>query len=195
MPDGEATKRCSTCIRLYMCKKQNSNAQAKISGVVCCGTQHQLFWLIQYEKCVKKKISTVWKIIQQALGDGLCMLSRFSCVRLFATIWTVARQASLSMGISRQEYWSGLPCPSPGDLLNPRIEPASLLSLASAGGIFIVSATWEAHPKERKCRISFLTALHFFRKQFQNCVYDLKFSFSMEHGVIWPEIRLIIIDN
>ena len=55
----------------------------------------------------------------------VCMLTRFSCVRLFATVWTVACQAPLSMGFSRQEYWHGLPCPSPGDLLNPRIEPVS----------------------------------------------------------------------
>ena len=47
------------------------------------------------------------------------LLSR---VRLFATPWTVAYQASLSMGFSRQEYWSGLPFPSPGDLPNPEIK-------------------------------------------------------------------------
>ena len=46
-------------------------------------------------------------------------------VRLFATPWTVAYQAPLSMGFSRQEYWSGLPFPSPGDLPNPGIEPRS----------------------------------------------------------------------
>ena len=46
-------------------------------------------------------------------------------VRLFVTAWTVARQAPLSMGFSRQEYWSGLPCPSPGDLSDPGIEPRS----------------------------------------------------------------------
>ena len=46
------------------------------------------------------------------------------CVRLFATPWTVARQAPLSMGFSRQEFWSGLPFPSPGDPY-PRIEPES----------------------------------------------------------------------
>ena len=73
-----------------------------------------------------------------------CMLSHFSCVRLFATLWSVAHQASLSMGFSRQEYWSGLPCPSPGDLPNPEIEPASLLSPALAGRFFTTSATWEA---------------------------------------------------
>jgi len=48
-----------------------------------------------------------------------------SRVRLFATPWTVAYQASPSMGFSRQEYWSGLPFPSPGDLPNPGIEPRS----------------------------------------------------------------------
>ena len=50
------------------------------------------------------------------------LLSR---VRLFATPWTVAHQASLSMGFSRQEHWSGLPFPSPGDLPDPGIEPRS----------------------------------------------------------------------
>ena len=48
-----------------------------------------------------------------------------SRVRLFATPWTVAYQAPLSMGFSRQEYWSGLPFPSPGDLPDPGIEPWS----------------------------------------------------------------------
>ena len=49
-----------------------------------------------------------------------CVLSY---VRLFATPWTVAHQTSLSMGLSRQEYWRGLPCPPPGDLPNPGTEP------------------------------------------------------------------------
>ena len=48
-----------------------------------------------------------------------------SCVRLFATPWTVAHQAPPSMGFSRQEHWSGLPFPSPGDLPDPGIEPRS----------------------------------------------------------------------
>ena len=55
----------------------------------------------------------------------LLLLSCFSRVRLFATPWTAAYQAPLSMGFSRQEYWSGLPLPSPGDLPDPEIEPAS----------------------------------------------------------------------
>ena len=58
------------------------------------------------------------------------MLSCFSCIQLFATPWTVALQAPLSMGFSRQEYWSGLPFPPPGALPNPRTEPESLMSPA-----------------------------------------------------------------
>ena len=55
----------------------------------------------------------------------VCVLSHFSCVLLFTTLWTVARQASLSVGFFRQEYWSGLPFPTPGDLPDPRIKPTS----------------------------------------------------------------------
>ena len=54
------------------------------------------------------------------------MLSHFSRVWLCATLWTIACQASLSMGFSRQEYWSGLPCPPPGDCPDPGIEPMFL---------------------------------------------------------------------
>ena len=54
-----------------------------------------------------------------------CMLSRFNCAQLFATLWTVACQTPLSMGFSRQEYWSGLSCLPPGDLPDPGIEPMS----------------------------------------------------------------------
>ena len=59
-----------------------------------------------------------------------CILSCFSLVWHFAKPRTVACQAPLPMGFSRQEYWSGLPCPSPGDLLNPGIEPKSPVSPA-----------------------------------------------------------------
>ena len=54
-----------------------------------------------------------------------CMLSCFSHVPLFATLWTVAYEAPLSMGFSRQEYWSGLPYPLPGDLPDSQIELSS----------------------------------------------------------------------
>ena len=75
----------------------------------------------------------------------VCVLNCFSHVRLCATIWTAAHQAPLSMGFSRQEYWSGLSCPSPRDLADPGIKPVSLTSPALAGRFFTTSATWEAH--------------------------------------------------
>ena len=75
-----------------------------------------------------------------------CMLSRLSPVGLFATLWTVALQAPLSMGFSRQEYGSGLPYPLPEDLPNPGIEPESLMYPTLAGGCFTINIIWEAHP-------------------------------------------------
>ena len=73
------------------------------------------------------------------------LISCFSCVRVFATPWAVARQAALSMEFSRQEYWSGLPYTPPGDLPNLVIKPACLTSpaLACRFFFFISSATWE----------------------------------------------------
>ena len=65
-------------------------------------------------------------------------------MRLFVTPWTVALQAPLPMGFSRQEYWSGLPCSPLGDRPDPGIEPKSLMSPALADGFFTTSITWEA---------------------------------------------------
>ena len=73
----------------------------------------------------------------------MCVLSCFSQVQLFAILWTVAHQAPLSMGFPRQEYWSGLPCPPPGDLPDPGIKRTSLMSSALAGVFFTISTTWE----------------------------------------------------
>ena len=69
---------------------------------------------------------------------GLTVFRRFSRVWLFATLWFPC-QAPLSRGFSRQEYWSGLPCPPPGDLPDSGIEPVSLASSALAGIFFIIS--------------------------------------------------------
>ena len=68
----------------------------------------------------KTKIMASGPIVQA------CLLSCFSRVRFFATLWTVAGQAPLSTGLSRQEYWSGLLCPPPGDLLDPGLSPVPL---------------------------------------------------------------------
>ena len=65
-----------------------------------------------------------------------------SVTSVMSDLWTVAHQAPLSMGFSRQECWSGLPCPPPGDLPDPRIEPTPP---GLAGGFFTTSTAWEAH--------------------------------------------------
>ena len=77
-------------------------------------------------------------------SGGVCACCLFSCVRLFGTLWIVAHQAPLSIGFSRQEFWSWLPCPSPEDLPGPVIEPRSLVSPALAGGFFTTSSIWKA---------------------------------------------------
>ena len=69
-------------------------------------------------------------------GLGFMTLSRFNRVQLFVTPWTVPDQAPLPMGFSRQEYWSGFPCPPSGDLPDPGIEPMSVTSPALASRAF-----------------------------------------------------------
>ena len=73
----------------------------------------------------------------------LLLLSRFSHVHILVTLWIVVCQSPLSMGFSRQEYWSGLPCPPSKDLPNPRITHASLVSPELADRFFTTSATWK----------------------------------------------------
>ena len=83
------------------------------------------------------------------------VLSCFSCSRLFVTLWTTADQDPLPMRFSRQEYWSGLLCPPPGDLPDPRIKPMSLMSPALTGRFLTTSTTWEAPS-------AFLTSPHIY---------------------------------
>ena len=71
-------------------------------------------------------------------------LRHFSRVRLCVTLWTATRQAPLSVGFSRQESWSVLPCPPPGDLPKPGIKSASLKSTCTADMFFTPSTIWEA---------------------------------------------------
>ena len=73
----------------------------------------------------------------------VCVQSYFGHIRLFATLWTIAHQAPLSMGFSRQEYSSELLHPSPGDLPDPGNKPESLMSPALIDGFCTTSATWE----------------------------------------------------
>ena len=74
-----------------------------------------------------------------------CLLSQFSRLQLFVTLWSVTCQAPLSIGFSRHEYWSGLPCLPPWDLPDPTIEPTTLMCPALAGKFFAISTTWEVH--------------------------------------------------
>ena len=97
----------------------------------------------------------------------------FSCVRLFATPWIVARQVPLSMEFCRQEYWSGLPCPSPGDFPNPGIEPKSLKSPALAGKYFTTSATWEAFSL---LGIPYFSSVQFIRSVVSYCLRPMNSS-------------------
>ena len=66
-----------------------------------------------------------------------------------ATLWTIGHQAALSVGFSRQECWSGLSCPPPGDVPDSWIEPEPLMSPALAAGLFTTSATGEM--KQKPC--------------------------------------------
>ena len=79
-----------------------------------------------------------------AFQRGCVRAQWLSHVQLFATPRTVAGQAPLSVEFCREEYWRGLPCPPPGDLPHPGIEPTSLMSPALAGGFFTTSATCQA---------------------------------------------------
>ena len=81
------------------------------------------------------------------------MLSHLSRIQLCATLWTVAHQGPLTMGFSRQKYWSGLPFLPSGDLSDPGTELPSLKSLMSPAlvdGFFTTGTTWEAQAEEER---------------------------------------------
>ena len=92
------------------------------------------------------ELTYVWNLKKASTKLSLCacMVSGFSCVQLFETLWTIVH---LSRGFSRQEYWSGSLCPPTGHLPNPRTQPQSLMSPALAGRFFATSTTWEVQTK------------------------------------------------
>ena len=85
-----------------------------------------------------------WTRVLCFLKFACCVLSQFSQIQLFATLWTIAHKAPLSMGFSRREYCGGLPYPPLGDLPNPGIKPPSLMSPALGAEFFITGTTCEA---------------------------------------------------
>ena len=91
-------------------------------------------------------LQLIHTIVQQKPTQCVCMLHCFSHVWLFVTPQTVARQASLSMGLYRQKYWSGLPCSPLGKFPFPGIEPVSACAVSCiVGGFFTHWASKEAH--------------------------------------------------
>ena len=99
------------------------------------------FWNSWYKF---KKSYILISSLSHKFKASLCAFCRSVMSNCLWTPWTVAHQALLSMGFSRQEYWSELPCPPPGDLPDPGIKPTSLKSPTSAGRFFTASATSEA---------------------------------------------------
>ena len=103
--------------------------------------------MIRVEDKMRKRQQS-WSL--RCLQDSLCVSAQsLSHTRLFAILWTVARQAPLPMEVSRQEYQSRMSFPPSGDLSDPGIGPLSLASSALAGEFFTTSweASWEAHCK------------------------------------------------
>ena len=118
----------------------SSRASSQPRDRTCVSCISIIVWCILYHWATWEAPTTCYV----RLG---CMLSWFSHIWLFVTPWTIAHQAPLSMGFSRQEYWSWLPFPTLGDLSNARIEPATLICPTLAGRFFTTSANWEAHIK------------------------------------------------
>ena len=98
------------------------------------------------------------------------MLSPFSHVQLFGTLWTVAHHAPLSLGFSRQESWSRLPCPPPGDLSNLGIKLVSLMSSALAGGFFTTRANWDVPCSRYQYFISVHCEIIFYYRDISFCL-------------------------
>ena len=109
------------------------------------------------EKCNRSCFLTAWMTMLDKHGYTecvcVCVFCLLSCVRFFETPWTVARQAPLSIQFPRREYWSALPCPTPGDLPDPGIKPVSLASPALASGFLTTSTTQLARNQRGKAHV------------------------------------------
>ena len=125
-------KICRTSLHKHHFYKARNSSE--LTGFSC------FLWLFTFYVSVKNCVC----FYESCLIVQFCVLSLFSSVRLFMTPWTVAHKALLSVGFSKQEYWSGLLCPPPGDLPHPGIEPMSLMSPTLAGEFYTTSTTWKA---------------------------------------------------
>ena len=125
------------------------------------------------------KIQSRRQTVFSAPTPNLCagVPGRFSCIRLFAAPWAIFPRLLCPWGFSRQESWRGWPCPPPGDLPDPGIEPTSLLTPTLASSFFTTSTTWEVpHNRTRdtgKTDVTFQTKL--------SSVSDLPYSTQWPH--------------
>ena len=117
---------------------------------MCLHLQHPWFsqplynFLSKIREMMGEEVRSAMDRIVSPLNSYVRMLGCISHIWFFATLWTVACQAPLSIGFSRQAYQSGFPFPPPGDLLDPGIKPVSLMSPELASRFFTTITTWEA---------------------------------------------------
>ena len=123
----------STGMIIYVFYSNNNNNNNNSNRDFQCLSQFQgRKHLWRQDKFLALKVQFNVSVVETVQNETLTEVKLLSRVRLFATPWTVAYQTPLSLGFSRQEYWSGLPFPSPGDLPNPGIESGSPLLQADA---------------------------------------------------------------
>ena len=138
--DGDCSHEIGRCLLLRRKAKTNLDSILKSRDIT-------LPTKVRLVKAMVFSSSHVWMRVGLWRKLLLSLLSRFSSVWLFATPWTVAYQPSPSMGFSRQEYWSGLPFPSPGGLPDPGIEPGSTRIEGRRFNLWATRATREAPQK------------------------------------------------
>ena len=117
-----------------------------------------------------------------------CACCCFSHVQLSVTPWTVAHQPPLSMGFSRQEYWRGLPCPPPGDLLDPGIEPVSPATPALQEDSSLLSHWGSPTSKRLRVKTSFCTHSSLEIKGLVNAISDWKKKPSLLKNAHWSSV-------
>ena len=143
-PDPEHVQR----LFLHNFEMSQKNIEPMTKGIIVrssknySGGRFQPLWYMHFK--ANNQVELEYYINISMCASVLDMLSRFSHGWLFATLRTVICQAPLSMRFSGHKYWSGLPCPLPGDLFNPRTELTFLTSSAWTGRFITTSATWEA---------------------------------------------------
>ena len=125
-----------------------------------------LFTIEICQKVVILYITALYFLTKGKLTLTLCVCAeQLQLCPILCDPWTIAHQLPLSMGFSRQEYWSGLPCPPPGDPPDLGVEPTSLMSPASPGWFFTTSAIWEAQTKTNYKTLKLLLSLVSLSKQ------------------------------